>query len=114
MCIVLLVEDEVLLATAMQDELQRAGHQVIGPAARREDALQLVRQNHVDVALVDYNLVDGTAEPLLQALERQGIPFACLTARPRDDISSEWQDRPYFRKPVVVRDILELLMDISD
>jgi two-component system, response regulator PdtaR len=59
---VLIVEDEVLVALTLQLALERAGHQVIGPAYSAGEALQLAEAEQPDLALVDIDLrseIDG-------------------------------------------------------
>lgn len=58
--IILVVEDEELLAEMLQEELSDAGHDVIGPAATAAEALQIAAETTPDLALVDINLRDGS------------------------------------------------------
>jgi len=58
------VENEVLLALTLQVALERAGHQVVGPAYSADAALQLAEAEQPDLALVDIDLhsgIDGIA-----------------------------------------------------
>jgi DNA-binding response OmpR family regulator len=54
--LILVVEDEPISALSAMWELQRAGHEVIGPASTAEDALRLARERHPELALVDIDL----------------------------------------------------------
>ena len=61
---VLIVEDEVLVALTLQVALERAGHQVVGPAFSAGEALQLAEAEQPDPALVNLDLrseIDGIA-----------------------------------------------------
>lgn len=73
---VLVVEDEFLVAMAMEDCLRRAGHRVIGPARRSADALAHVARSRPDLAVVDIRLADGDSGTELAAeLEgANGVP----------------------------------------
>ena len=56
---ILVVEDEFLLALALEDCLTRAGHRVIGPARRRTEALAHAARSRPDLVLLDIRLADG-------------------------------------------------------
>jgi CheY-like chemotaxis protein len=56
---VLIVEDEVLLATELQLLVQEAGCRGVGLAATSDEAVALARQLAPDLALVDIHLQDG-------------------------------------------------------
>ena len=57
--LILVVEDEPLVAFAMEWTLKSAGHQVMGPADSVDDAIALCRHSRPDLALIDLNLRDG-------------------------------------------------------
>jgi DNA-binding response OmpR family regulator len=54
--LVLVVEDDAVVACAAADALSDAGHEVLGPALEVEEALRLVRERRPDLAMVDINL----------------------------------------------------------
>jgi DNA-binding response OmpR family regulator len=56
--LILVVEDEALVAFALEWTLKIAGHQVLGPADSVEDAIALCRTGRPDFALIDLNLRD--------------------------------------------------------
>lgn len=53
---VLVVEDEPFSALSAVLELEQAGHQVVGPAATLDHALQLARGHRPELALIDIDL----------------------------------------------------------
>ena len=53
---ILVVEDEPIAALSAMWELQRAGHEVVGPVGDPEDALRLAREQKPELALVDIDL----------------------------------------------------------
>jgi DNA-binding response OmpR family regulator len=57
--LILVVEDETLVAFALEWALKIVGHRVLGPADSVEDAITLCRNDRPDVALIDLNLRDG-------------------------------------------------------
>lgn len=56
MMLVLIVENEPLIAVSLELELELAGHRVLGPANDPEHALKLAAEHRPDVALVDIGL----------------------------------------------------------
>jgi DNA-binding response OmpR family regulator len=82
--IILIVEDDALIAMALQMLLCAAGYRVLGPAASVQEALELVSNEEPDIAFVDVNLAgDGDGLSLARLLaERLGTTIVFLTARP--------------------------------
>lgn len=56
--LILVVEDEALLAMSLEYALVDAGHEVLGPAATVGAALALAEERHPDLAFVDIMLGD--------------------------------------------------------
>lgn len=54
--LILIVEDDHLLALDMQRILERAGYRILGPAPDYDRAMELVRAFHPDVVLLDIEL----------------------------------------------------------
>ena len=79
---VLVVEDEPLTAFVLKDELENAGHEVIGPVAELGDALLLARRHRPDLALLEIELEGGFAGlDLARELTRLDIPCVYATAQ---------------------------------
>ena len=57
---ILIVEDEVPIAMALAEGLERAGHLVTGPASTMAEALALCEALSPELALLDVNLRDGS------------------------------------------------------
>ena len=80
--IVLVAEDEAIVALQLAEVLQDAGHHVLGPAATRSEALTLAGQARPDVAIVDVRLrlESGNALELAGALRAQWAVPVLLTS----------------------------------
>lgn len=76
---ILVVEDEILIALALQDILTDLGFDVVGPAHRREDALILAEEATISGALLDINLHGKMVYPVVDLLTRRGVPIALCT-----------------------------------
>jgi CheY-like chemotaxis protein len=89
---VLVAEDQALLALDLEMPLRELGCAVLGPAASVAEALRLVGPGRPDAALLDLNLLDGSAVPVAAALASAGVPFALLTGH-----AGELPDHPALR-----------------
>lgn len=57
--IILLAEDEALVAFVLDWALRLAGHEILGPVETIEEALAAVERRRADLALVNLTLKDG-------------------------------------------------------
>lgn len=81
---ILIVEDELLTAVAIEEHLSEAGYMVCGKAANHATALDLMRTEHPDLALIDVYLGDGETDGIVTARDLtriKPIPVIYLTAR---------------------------------
>ncbi|WP_205479239.1 response regulator [Sphingomonas arenae] len=76
---ILLVEDEPVIAFAVEDMLADMGCEVVGPAFRLDDAQDLARAERIDAAILDVNLNDQRSYAVAEELERRSIPFLFAT-----------------------------------
>jgi two-component system, response regulator PdtaR len=78
--LVLVVEDEFLIAMDLELLLRRHGWRVLGPAATVAEALRLLRGETPDVALLDVNLRGEPVTPVAEELRARGVPFVLASA----------------------------------
>lgn len=97
---ILVVDDEWLIADALDSMLRDLGHQVLGPAPSVSRALKLIAAGPPDAALLDISLGGEKSFPIARELEARGIPFAFLTGYSRPDLPTEFSERPLLSKPV--------------
>ena len=83
---VLVVEDEAIVAIDIADQLTEAGFEVVGPAPSVAKALKLIEHVGCDIAVLDVNLRDETAEPVARELRLRRTPFLFLSAVSRDQL----------------------------
>lgn len=76
---VLVVEDEALIATMIEDILVELGVVVVGPAATVAQGLQLARNEQLDAAILDINIRGEPVDPVAVVLASRGIPVAFAT-----------------------------------
>jgi CheY-like chemotaxis protein len=106
---VLLVEDEVMVAMLVEDMLSDFGCEVIGPAARVEEALKLVGEAQIDVAILDVNLNGHETYPVADALVALGVPFVFATGYGAGSLRDGYRDRPTLQKPFQQHDLVRAL-----
>ncbi len=78
---ILVVEDEFLLAMNLENILAELGHEVVGSASSKQEALDVL--DSAQIALVDVRLTDGLTGPeLAETLKRQGVTVVFTTGNP--------------------------------
>jgi response regulator RpfG family c-di-GMP phosphodiesterase len=73
--LVLVLEDEAIIALNLQDDLQDAGHEVAGPFATCSAALEWLQTATPDLAILDATLKDGPCREIALELSRCDVPF---------------------------------------
>ncbi len=96
---VLLVEDEAIVAIDIAQQLTEAGFNVVGPAPSVAKALKLIEEVGCDVAVLDVNLRDETAEPIARVLRSRRTPFLFLSAISKDQLPSGLKGEVLLAKP---------------
>ena len=105
--ILLVAEDEALIALVLDLELRDAGHRVLGPAATPGEALALAGETRPELALIDINLTgrgDGIA--LARALrDRHGVPSLFVSGQAPDALANKDAALGLVRKPYAPEDV---------
>jgi CheY-like chemotaxis protein len=84
---ILIVEDEFLIAINLEGMLADLGHEVVGPARTKTEALEAA--DDAAVALVDVRLADGITGPeIAEALRARDITVVFTTANPEAVLDS--------------------------
>jgi DNA-binding response OmpR family regulator len=109
----LLVEDELLIAMALEASLEEAGFQVAGPFARNAAALAWLDAHTPDVALIDVLLQDGPCLPLVRALRVRNIPFAIYSGLKPGNRDGDLAAVPWLEKPVARDHLTKVLRDLA-
>ncbi|HLI14170.1 MAG TPA: response regulator [Alphaproteobacteria bacterium] len=110
---VLLVEDEMMIAMAMEDMLAELGHRVGGPVARLAKAMEAARREAFDVAILDVNLNGQDVYPVAEALAGRGIPFVFTTGYTKSRLRPPYGDRPTLQKPFRMQDLRTALAAVN-
>lgn len=100
---ILIVEDEIFVAMAMEDALVSAGAEVIGPVMSVASGLEILdSEAQIDGAILDINLGKELVYPLAEALRDRGVSIIFHTALDdRAAISASFPDATICVKPVL-------------
>jgi DNA-binding response OmpR family regulator len=79
---ILIVEDEIIVATEIEYVVADMGHEAVGIAADQKSAL--AKASEIDIALVDLNLRDGPTGATIGKILAQthGVTVVFMTANP--------------------------------
>jgi DNA-binding response OmpR family regulator len=112
--LVLLVEDEALIALALMDDLETAGYAVAGPFHRSSDTLDWLTQQTPDVAIIDVHLRDGLSVDLARVLRDRDVPFIVFSGDKRDGRSPDvFHGARWLSKPVATRQLLDTVRELA-
>ena len=111
---VLVVEDEALLLLELLDILADLGAQVVGSAARVEQALELARTASYNLAIFDVNLGTERIDPVAKVIAGRRIPIVFATGYASQSmppaVTAEIVTKPYDAnslRPAIVRVLAE-------
>ena len=94
----LLVEDEYLIAADMESILRDMGFEPL-IAASVPEALRLLAESGIEVAILDYRLGNADTESVGHALRERRIPFALCSGSSPEAIPGAFQGVPFVSKP---------------
>lgn len=104
---ILVVEDEVLTAMDMAQQLKSAGYTVIGPAGTIDLARKALATARPDLALLDSNVRGEKSWDLAADLMRDGVPVVFCTGYEKlDGLPEGLEACPKVTKPFVSADLL--------
>jgi DNA-binding response OmpR family regulator len=99
--LVILLEDEALIALNLQDDLQDAGYEVAGPFSTCSAALEWLRTTTPDLAILDATLKDGPCREIALELSHREVPFLIYSGHQEDrQLLSEFNHITWIEKPV--------------
>lgn len=96
---ILIVEDEAVIAFAIEDMLSDLGCHVIGPAFDLAEALRLATEEALDAGVLDVNLNDQRSYDVAAELHRRNIPFLFATGYGEDSVGWDRSEVPVLAKP---------------
>ena len=108
-CRVLVVEDEAMIAMLVEDMVTDFGSEVVGPAARVEEALSLARKAELDAAILDINVGGAVIFPVADILDERGIPVIFASGYGSGTVPKRFVGAPVLPKPFSFQNLAEAL-----
>jgi DNA-binding response OmpR family regulator len=107
---VLLLEDEALIAVALQADLEDAGYSVAGPFVTCASALEWLVSHRPDAAILDTVLKDGPCKEVALKLKQQGVPFIVYSGHAEDlNALPAFEGVTWVEKPATAEALLNTL-----
>ena len=110
---ILIVEDDRLVASYLEELLGVAGCVVLGPASRVREALALIARERPEAVLLDLNLCGEPTTAVAEALTARRVPFVIVTGYGAEHVPDEpaLRQAPRLGKPFRSRQLLRVLAD---
>ena len=105
---VLIVEDEVLIAMSLEDDVRHMGLVPLS-TPHLDEALLLAEDKNLVAAVLDVKLRDLTSEGVAALLRQRGIPFVVSTGSGTSLQGTSFDGAPMLTKPYPGRELRALL-----
>lgn len=110
---ILIVEDQWLLSSALEEAADALGHDAIGTAATAKDAYDLA--DRAEVAFVHVNLADGATGPEIgQRLAADGVTVVFMTGNPEQLGTGIEGTLDVISKPMLDLELIETIQYATD
>ena len=111
-CRVLIVEDDPLVSSHLESIIMRTidSDVIVGASVAEANA---ALADHIDFAVLDVDVLDGTTYDFAATLFSVGIPFAFVSASNRDNVPVALKTAPFVAKPYTETEIVGLLKTLG-
>jgi CheY-like chemotaxis protein len=111
---ILVIEDEFLIATVIEDVLRQAGAEDVVIAVSMQETREALAERILDIALIDIQLDEGSDSGLSlgKLAMARNIPFIFLTGYTRVVLPDGFSAVPVLTKPYIPRTLIEALSDV--
>lgn len=96
---ILVVEDEMMVAVWIEDILETLGCVIVGPVSKLEAAIQIVKEEQFDAAILDITIRGGQVFPVAEVLIERQIPFIFASGYGDWALPENFRGRPRLAKP---------------
>jgi len=97
---IMIVEDEVLVAMGLEEQLIELGRSVVAISNTVDDAMRAIDEFAPDAAILDVNLCGELVYPVASRLMDLGTPFVFITGYGRESIDQKFSLVPILEKPI--------------
>ncbi len=106
---VFLVEDELMIRMMVGEMLKDLGYTVVAEAGELDQAVELARSAHFDVAILDVNVNGQVITPVVREIEARQLPYILATGYDIHGIPEEFRNRPALQKPFQMDALAEIV-----
>jgi CheY-like chemotaxis protein len=110
---ILVVEDEFVVALAIERTLAALGHHPVIGGASLEEALRGSELPDLDAALLDVNIHGGPVWPAVRRLVERDVPILLVTGYGESSIDPAWRHLPRCAKPFDEAEIVRFVDELS-
>lgn len=110
---ILVVEDEFLIRTLLEDMLTDLGHEVVASAATVDEARSIAEAGEFDLAILDVNLEGREIFPVAEILAARNLPFIFVTGYGAGALPDHFRGRPTLQKPFQSEKLEAALTNLS-
>jgi DNA-binding response OmpR family regulator len=107
--VILVAEDEPIIAIELADSLTMAGFDVAGPFATGAQAEDWLKTGAPDAAILDNLLQDGPCDALASDLSRRGVPVIMFSGQDERHAPAAAWNATWVTKPVAFPILLDAL-----
>ena len=103
-CRILVVEDEAMIAMLVEE--------MVGPAAKMDEALRLASDASLDAAILDVNVGGAVVYPVADLLRARGVPIIFATGYGAGELPSRFRKDAALSKPFSYEELAEALRTV--
>lgn len=107
--LVLVVEDDPIIALNLEELLRSEGYCVAGPAMSVASALAILEHVDPDAAVLDVNLHGAKVTPVAQELANRGVPFVLTSGDKEAPPQKVFDGIPNLGKPTLGTQLVETI-----
>ena len=111
---ILVVEDDATIALGLETALRDAGYEVLGPVPSLARAMEALRGEELDAAVLDILLGDEEVFPAAHLLDERGIPFLFLTGHGAEHLPPHLADHLCLMKPFRYELMVDMLTGLLE
>lgn len=108
---ILIVEDEMIVAMLIEDIVRGLGVRDVQICTDAASALEFLRDNAIDLAVLDLKVRDGSTTPVADALAAMGVPFVFSSGSDSGALENRHSRRPLISKPFLDDDLKLVILD---
>ena len=102
----------MVILLLIEDTLADAGCDSVSAAATAELAIDLIKEQAFDAAVLDINLKDGDSYSIADELDSRNVPFVFTTGNNVRSIKEGYRDRAVLSKPYRPQQLIQMLLGL--